>query len=96
VIDLNDLSVAPVDGGGTWLLTSASGLSNDGWVAGSGTFTPTVGNAYARGWVGQVGLGGNWLNTSGSGNTWGDGANWSTGTPASLRMPTSATMKFKI
>jgi hypothetical protein len=85
VIDLNDLGVAPAAGGGTWSLTSASAISNDGWVAGGGSFDPDGAGplaAYDRLWVGRVGLGGNWLNTSGTNNAWGRGANWSTGTPA--------------
>jgi autotransporter-associated beta strand protein len=82
-IDLNDLGVAPVSGGGTWTLTTARALSADGWVAGSGTFDPDGGGplaSYLRHWVTQVGLGGTWTNAAGG--TWGRGPNWSTGTPA--------------
>ncbi|HEV2295599.1 MAG TPA: hypothetical protein VGR35_17250 [Tepidisphaeraceae bacterium] len=80
-IDLNDLGVVAKEGGGTWLLTEARTIGADGWVAGTGTFTPTGGTAYTRHWVGQVGLGGSWLTTNATG-TWGSGVNWSTGTPA--------------
>ena len=82
-IDLNDLGVAPVSGGGTWTLTAANALSADGWVAGEGTFDPDGAGplaAYTRLWVAQVGLGGTWTNAAGG--TWGRGPNWSTGTPA--------------
>jgi len=82
-LDLNDLGVVANPNDGTWVLTQAKALSEDGWVAGIGTFDPTgVGAAYSRNWVAQIGLGGNWLNTTGSNNTWGTGKNWSTGTPA--------------
>ncbi len=82
VVDLNDLGVVPNPTGGSWLLTSARALSADGWAAGTGTFTPDVGDPYVRHWVGQIGLGGAWLNTSGENHAWGRGPNWSTGTPA--------------
>lgn len=88
VIDLNDLGVVSVPAGGTWTLTRTMALSADGWIAGSGDFDPDGAGpqaAYRRGWVGQLGLGGKWLNTSGLGNTWGKGQNWSTGTPAIQR-----------
>jgi hypothetical protein len=87
-IDLNDLGVADLVGAGTWTLTAAKAISADGFVAGEGTFDPDGAGplaSYTRLWVGQVGLGGNWLNTTGTGNTWGKGANWSTGTPAIQR-----------
>lgn len=83
VIDLNDLGVVPVSGGGTWTLNSAKAISSDGWVAGKGTFDPDGAgplSSYERLWVAQVGLGGKWTNTAGG--TWGRGPNWSTGTPA--------------
>jgi len=82
-IDLNDLGIAPVGEGGTWILTTAHAISADGWVAGSGTFDPDGADplaGYVRHWVTQVGLGGTW--TSAAGGTWGRGPNWSTGTPA--------------
>ena len=83
VIDLNDLGVAPVTGGGTWTLYHASAITDDGFVAGDGLFDPDGTGpqaSYARIWVTQVGLGGIW--TKASGGTWGRGPNWSTGTPA--------------
>lgn len=83
-IDLNDLGIMSVPVGGTWLLAEARAFSSDGWVAGTGTFTPTVGSAYTRHWVTQVGLGGSWTDDfSGTlDGTWGRGKQWSTGTPA--------------
>lgn len=83
-IDLNDLAVSPSTEVGSWLLTTASAISADGWVAGTGTFTPPEGTAYTRHWVTQVGLGGEWTDEfSGSlDGTWGRGKQWSTGTPA--------------
>ncbi|MGA2062197.1 MAG: DUF3466 family protein [Thermoguttaceae bacterium] len=82
-IDLNNLGVAPVPAGGTWMLTTAKAISADGWVAGEGTFDPDGAGplaSYTRLWVAQVGLGGTW--TQATGGTWGRGPNWSTGTPA--------------
>jgi len=87
-IDLNDLGVVAIPAGGTWTLMSAKALSADGWVAGEGDFDPDGPgplDPYSRLWVGQIGLGGAWLNTTGANNTWGKGANWSTGTPAIQR-----------
>jgi hypothetical protein len=55
-IDLNDLGVVPNPPDGTWLLTEADAISDNGWVAGIGTFTPTGGVAYQRGWVAQLDL----------------------------------------
>jgi hypothetical protein len=58
-------------------------MSEDGFVAGEGSFDPDGDGplaAYNRLWVAQVGLGGNW--TQVSGGVWGRGPNWSTGTPA--------------
>jgi hypothetical protein len=81
--DLNDLGVAPIPAGGTWMLTGARAISADGWVAGDGTFDPDGAGpqaGYVRYWVTQVGLGGAWTKTAGG--TWGRGPNWSTGTPA--------------
>jgi hypothetical protein len=83
VIDLNDLGVAPVPAGGTWTLTAAKAMSEDGFVAGEGKFDPDGSGpqaAYTRLWVAQIGLGGNW--TKPAGGVWGRGPNWSTGTPA--------------
>lgn len=85
VIDLNDLGVVPIPAEGTWILQTAKALSADGWAAGEGLFDPDGSGptpSYARSWVGQIGLGGNWLNSSGLNNTWGKGTNWSSGTPA--------------
>jgi hypothetical protein len=85
VIDLNDLGITPVPAGGTWTLTYARAMSDNGWVAGTGTFDPDGTGplaSYSRAWVAQVGLGGNWVNTTSANNTWGKGDNWSTGTPA--------------
>lgn len=82
-IDMNDLGVAPVSGGGTWMLGVAYALSSDGWVAGKGFYDPDGAGPlerYLRLWVTQVGLGGSWTNAGGG--TWGRGFNWSTGTPA--------------
>ncbi len=83
-VDLNGLGVVANPNDGTWVLTSANALSTDGWVAGEGTFTPTTGAAYTRGWVAQVGLGGTWTDdfTGNLDGTWGRGNQWSTGTPA--------------
>jgi len=83
-IDLNDLGIMPLPTGRSWTLTRASELSSDGWVAGIGTFTPTVGSAYQRAWVTQVGLGGEWTDdfTGSLNGTRGRGKQWSTGTPA--------------
>ncbi len=84
VIDMNGLGIIANPNDGSWLLESAKSISADGWVAGSGTFTPNVGSAYTRLWVTQVGLGGNWTNafTGNLNGTWGRGPQWSTGTPA--------------
>ena len=56
MIDLNDLGVVANPPDGTWLLTNATAISADGWVAGYGTFTPTGGLPYGRGWVAHVSL----------------------------------------
>lgn len=87
VIDLNELDVlnntADFWGPGTWQLAIVSGLSEDGYIAGTGTFTPAIsGGPYTRHWVAQLGLGGDWLNTTSNDNVWGRGRNWSTSTPA--------------
>ncbi len=82
VIDLNDLALMDAAGAGTWTLTETRGLASDGWVTGLGTFVPSGGFAYERSWVAQVGLGGDWLNTTGTDNLWRTGNNWSSGTPA--------------
>jgi hypothetical protein len=55
-IDLNDLGVVANPPDGTWLLTVARSVSNTGWVAGSGTFTPIHGAPYTRSWVTHVSL----------------------------------------
>ncbi|HEY4232434.1 MAG TPA: dockerin type I domain-containing protein [Lacipirellulaceae bacterium] len=44
----------PADG--TWLLIEADAISDNGWVAGIGTFTPSGGAPYTRGWVAQLNL----------------------------------------
>jgi hypothetical protein len=83
VIDLNDLGIVPVPAGGTWTLTSAEAISEDGFVMGEGSFDPDGSGplaSYNRFWVAQVGLGGNW--TKAADGVWGRGPNWSTGTPA--------------
>ncbi len=84
-IDLNDLELMAVSGGGTWHLSRVDAMADNGWMAGQGEFDPDgagpLGN-FGRGWVAQVGLGGEWLNTSGTDNIWGAGDNWSSGTPA--------------
>ena len=87
IIDLNKLGLVSVTGeAGTWTLTEATDISDDGYVTGGGTFYPVgAHDVYQRLWVAQVGLGGSWLNTSGVNNTWGKGPNWSTGTPAIQR-----------
>lgn len=54
VIDLNDLGVVANPPDGTWLLTDARAISDNGWVAGVGVFTPSVGSPYTRGWVAHV------------------------------------------
>lgn len=84
IINLNTLGIVANPADGTWLLTTASAITADGWVAGTGTFTPNVGAAYARHWVTQVGLGGKWTDdfTGNLNGTWGRGPQWSTGTPA--------------
>jgi hypothetical protein len=56
VIDLNDLGVVANSLDGTWLLNKALAISDNGWVAGIGEFTPTVGQPYTRGWVAQLNL----------------------------------------
>jgi hypothetical protein len=56
VIDLNDLGVVANPPDGTWLLTNATAISADGWVAGYGAFTPTGGLPYGRGWVAHITL----------------------------------------
>jgi hypothetical protein len=56
VIDLNDLGVVANPHDGTWLLTDARAISNNGWVAGIGEFTPTGGAPYARAWVAHISL----------------------------------------
>jgi hypothetical protein len=85
-IDLNDISNAATPNDGFWQLRSASSISDDGWVAGSGLFFPNVGSSYTRNWVAQVGIGGTWTNalTGTLNGTWGRGRQWSTGTPAML------------
>ena len=55
-IDLNDLGVVANPPDGTWLLTEADAISNNGWVAGIGMFSPTGGITYERGWVAHVSL----------------------------------------
>jgi hypothetical protein len=85
VIDLNDLGVVSNPPDGTWQLNEARAMSVDGWVAGTGMFTPTSGPPpYVRHWVTQVGLGGYWTDavTGSLDGTWGRGPQWSTGTPA--------------
>jgi len=84
-IDLNSLNVISTPAGGTWTLNYAMAISADGWMSGWGTFDPDGAGplaAYDRMCVGQIGLGGDWLNTTGVNNTWGKGQNWSSGTPA--------------
>jgi hypothetical protein len=54
--DLNDLGVVANPPDGTWLLTNAMAISENGWVAGIGMFTPTDGSPYQRGWVAQLNL----------------------------------------
>jgi hypothetical protein len=56
VIDLNDLGVVANPPDGTWLLTEADAISNNGWVAGVGIFTPMGGAPYERGWVAHIDL----------------------------------------
>lgn len=84
IIDLNDLGIMSVPADGSWSLTQSRALSSDGWVSGYGTFTPTIGSAYTRHWVTQVGLGGSWTDdfSNSLDGTWGRGKQWSTGTPA--------------
>ena len=85
VIDLNDLNIVSTPAGGTWVLYTVSSMNDDGWIAGAGEFDPDGSGPlarYSRPFVAQLGLGGNWLNTSGNNNAWGHGNNWSTGTPA--------------
>jgi hypothetical protein len=53
-IDLNDLGVVANPPGGTWLLTDADAISDNGWVSGDGVFTPTGGSPYLRAWVAHV------------------------------------------
>jgi hypothetical protein len=55
-IDLNDLGVVANPPDGSWLLTEANAITNNGWVAGVGWFTPTGGSPYYRAWVGQLGV----------------------------------------
>ena len=85
-IDLNDISNAAIPNDGFWQLQSASSISDDGWVAGSGLYFPNVGSSYTRNFVAQVGIGGTWTNaiTGTLNGTWGRGRQWSTGTPAML------------
>lgn len=85
-VDLNDLGVVTLHDAGSWQLEEANALSSDGWIAGAGTFTPTVGESYRRLWVAQVGFGGAWTDafTGDLNGTWGRGKQWSTGTPAML------------
>ena len=55
-IDLNDLGVVANPPDGTWLLTDAVAISNNGWVAGIGMFTPTGGSQYQRWWLAHVNI----------------------------------------
>jgi hypothetical protein len=56
-IDLNDLGVMANPTDGTWLLTEAEAISDNGWVAGDGVFTPNGGGqSYKRAWVAHVSL----------------------------------------
>lgn len=85
VIKLVDLNLVADEFGGVWKLDRAKAISPDGWVAGEGQFDPDGSGPLpnsARHWVAQVGLGGDWLNTTNTDNAWGRGRNWSTGTPA--------------
>jgi hypothetical protein len=56
-IDLNDLGVVANPPDGTWVLTEAGAVSDNGWVAGDGVFTPNGGGqSYKRAWVAHVSL----------------------------------------
>jgi hypothetical protein len=55
-IGLNDLGVVANPSDGTWELTEADAISDTGWIAGLGMFTPKGGTAYQRAWVAHVNL----------------------------------------
>ncbi len=84
ILDLNSLDVVPEGGeAGEWDLQSVHSITNNGWIGGSGYFTPDIGNGYERSWIARLGLGGRWVNSVPGGvGVWHEGGNWDSGTPA--------------
>ena len=84
IIDLNSLDVVPEGGqSGDWDLQSVDSITNNGWIAGYGSFTSNAGVTYNRSYVARLGLGGVWVNTFPGGiGLWQAGENWESGTPA--------------
>ncbi len=82
-IDLNSLNIAPrANEPGTWELDYVTSIADNGWMAGSGKFTPTgSATSYNRDWIARVGLGGTWVNPNPVG-FWRHGLSWDSGTPA--------------
>lgn len=83
-VNMNTLPSQAAGDNGSWYFLQAEALTADGWVAGTGVFTPDTGDEYWRYFVTQVGFGGEWTDahTGSLDGTWGRGPQWSTGTPA--------------
>lgn len=83
-VNMNTLPSQAAGDNGSWYFLQAEALTADGWVAGTGVFTPDTGDDYWRYFVTQVGFGGEWTDahTGSLDGTWGRGPQWSTGTPA--------------